>query len=150
MPYKDPERRKEKQRERSRRHRKKARIEKYGYDAPDQRGKHKHHARGSNHPRWSNARIISSHGYVKIRAGRTHPLADPNGYAYEHIMIWVSAGLPRPSGEQILHHVNDDILDNRIENLKLMTSSSHKTFHNSVRERDELGRFLSKMPEPAL
>lgn len=142
MPYKDPEKRKQKQRERSRRYRKKKRIEKYGYDAPDQRGKHNHHARGSHHPRWNKARIISSHGYAKIRVGKAHPFADPNGYAYEHILVWVSAGNQRSSGQQAVHHINGDILDNRIENLKFMTKASHNKLHNENRERDKLGRFV--------
>lgn len=142
MPYKDPEKRKQKQREYSRRHRKKKRIEKYGYDAPDQRGKHDHHARGSSHPRWNKDRIISSHGYAKVRAGRTHPLSDPNGYAYEHILVWISAGNLRPSKQQTVHHINGDILDNRIENLKLMTRASHNKLHNEGRARNELGQLV--------
>lgn len=56
------------------------------------RGKHANHRKGSTHPRWSNERMISSDGYVKLRVGKTHPLADANGYAYEHTVVWASAG----------------------------------------------------------
>lgn len=48
--------------------------------------------KGPDHPRWQDGKIISSHGYVKVRVGSEHPLADPNGYAYEHLLVWVSAG----------------------------------------------------------
>lgn len=59
-------------------------------------GKHGKHRRGPNHPKWNTAKMISAEGYVKIRVGKVHPLADPNGYAYEHLLVWVSAGNPRP------------------------------------------------------
>lgn len=53
--------------------------------------------KGSNHGRWNHEKLISSHGYVKIRVGKGHPLADPNGYAYEHLLVWVAAGNNRPA-----------------------------------------------------
>lgn len=106
------------------------------------RGKHRNHARGSRHPRW-NLRLLSTGGYVKVRVGQSHPLADPNGYAYEHLLVWVSAGNPLPAPGELLHHDNGDKQDNRIENLKLQTRSEHNAHHNALRGRNELGQFLS-------
>lgn len=103
-------------------------------------GKHGNHARGSQHYRW-NQHIVSAEGYVKIRVGITHPLADPNGYAYEHLLVWVSAGNPMPAPGELLHHDNEDKQDNRIENLKLETRGDHNAHHNGIRGRDELGQF---------
>lgn len=88
--------------------------------------------------------MLSSHGYVKVRVGREHPLADPNGYAYEHLLVWVAAGKPRPQNGLTLHHVNGDKTDNRIANLRLLTRSEHGGEHNAARVRDALGRFLPK------
>ncbi len=93
-----------------------------------------HHKRG-------NGRVVSSHGYPKTTVGIGHPLADPNGYAYEHLVVWVSAGNPRPETDEILHHRNGDKTDNRIENLELLTRAEHNQHHNAERGRDEHGRF---------
>lgn len=103
-------------------------------------GKHNNHSRGSAHHRWS-GRIESSHGYAKVRVGTGHPLADPNGYAYEHLVVWVSAGRPTPSADEVLHHKNEDRLDNRIENLELVTRSEHNKHHNKDRHRRSDGTF---------
>lgn len=107
----------------------------------DQRGKHKNHRRGRSHPRWNQERIRSEHGYVKVRVGRSHPLADPNGYAYEHLLVWVSAGNQRPGRSEVLHHLNDDKTDNRIENLQLISRAEHNRLHNKERGRNPLGQF---------
>lgn len=99
------------------------------------------HARGSEHYRWA-PRIVSSHGYVKIRVGISHPLADRNGYAYEHLVVWCSAGRPRPKRGELLHHKSEDREDNRIENLELKTRSRHNSDHLKQRERDARGRLV--------
>jgi hypothetical protein len=74
--------------------------------------------------------------------GKGHPLADPNGYAYEHLVVWVSAGNPRPPKGFTLHHRNEVKDDNRIENLELKSRSSHSAGHAAVRTRDAAGRLL--------
>lgn len=93
-------------------------------------GKHNNHARGAKNGRWNGSKkILSSHGYVKVRVGKKHPLADPHGYAYEHLLVWVSAGNARPNKRQVLHHVNEDKTDNRLENLKLAMRPDHSEYH---------------------
>jgi len=42
---------------------------------------HQKRASGAAHHRWNDGRMLSSQGYVKVRVGREHPLADSNGYA---------------------------------------------------------------------
>ena len=106
-------------------------------------GKHGNHVRGSDHYRWNKGKIVSSDGYVKIRVGRNHPLADPNGYASEHLLVWVSAGDALGSNE-VLHHLNGDRQDNRWENLQRMTKAEHNALHNKNRECNELGQFVKK------
>lgn len=133
----------EKARARKRRYLDRRKVAKYGPGAAgkDMRGRHSNHARGDQHARWNNSRIISEHGYVKVRVGRSHPLADPNGYAYEHLVVWLAAGNPMPKNDELLHHKNEIKSDNRIENLELVTRSHHATHHNAERGRNELGRF---------
>ncbi len=97
--------------------------------------------KGSEHYRWNDKKMISSTGYAKIRVGKAHTLACPNGYCYEHLLVWVAAGNPRPSKGQVIHHVNGNKLDNSIQNLEIISRSSHNQHHNEVRGRDNLGRF---------
>lgn len=100
--------------------------------------------RGAEHHRWNSARMLSEDGYVRVRAGIEHPLADPNGYAYEHLMVWCAAGNPRPGSGELLHHNNEDKTDNRYSNLELTTRPEHNTHHNAERGRDANGRLLPK------
>ena len=118
-------------------------------ELPDGRGKHGNHAKGSTHPRWNNDRIVTPDGYVLIRVGREHPLADPNGYCREHVIIMCSAiGRALLPGE-VVHHKNGDRLDNRLENLELITIGKHNSIHLAERGRDpKTGRFLKRNEVP--
>jgi len=98
-------------------------------ELPDNRGKHGNHTKGSSHPRWNNGRLITPDGYVLVRVGRSHPLADPNGYCHEHKLVMCSyLGRNLLSGEAI-HHKNGDKTDNRIENLEIKTCHEHSLKH---------------------
>jgi hypothetical protein len=134
----------EKARARSRRYRARKHVERFGEAAGDQRGRHGRHAKGSAHPRWNDRRIEASTGYVKVRVGTEHPLADPNGYAYEHLVVWCAAGKAPPGPGELLHHVNEDKTDNRIGNLEKKTRSDHGSEHIAERARDEHGRLLPR------
>ena len=108
---------------------------------PDGRGKGPK-VKGSAHYRWNPGRMLSGGGYVKVRVGCDHPLADPNGYAYEHLLVWCAAGNPKPADGEVLHHRNEDKQDNRVSNLQIITRSDHNSEHLRRRARDEKGRLL--------
>lgn len=110
----------------------------------DGRGRHGNHARGSKNGAWNSGRIRSSHGYVKLRVGKSHPLADPNGYAYEHLLVWVSAGNPLPAVGEILHHKDEDKSNNRLDNLEKLPNPVHAAHHIAARQRDARGRLLPR------
>ena len=133
----------EKARARGKRYRDRKKVERYGpgADAIDMRGRQGNHLRSSDHPRWNSDRIMSSHGYVKVRVGQDHPLADPNGYAYEHLLVWVAAGNPPPGPGQTIHHRNEDKTDNRLSNFELLARAEHALHHLAERGRDKAGRF---------
>lgn len=96
--------------------------------------------RGSEHHCWNSGRILNDDGYVKIRVGIEHPLADTNGYAYEHIVVWCAAGNSRPEPGKTLHHRNEDKTDNRYSNLELLTRGDHNSLHIAERGRRENGQ----------
>ena len=69
-------------------------------------------------------------------------MADPNGYAKEHTVVWVAAGNSRPTLSQSLHHRNGDKTDNRVENLELVDEAAHAREHaESSRVRHTNGTF---------
>ena len=146
MPYKDHVVSREKAIERKRRHRQKRHSEKYGPGAGDQRGKHGERRASSRYHRWSEGKILSSGGYTKLRVGKSHPLANGNGYAYEHLVVWVSAGNQRPLPGFLLHHKNEVKTDNRLQNLELISRSQHNALHlrSKPRRDPESGRFGKK------
>lgn len=137
----------EKARARTARHRQKQKVEKFGPAAAgvDMRGRHTNHARGPANPRWNDGRILNEDGYVKVRVGVAHPLADSNGYAYEHLVVWCAAGNPKPSDNETLHHRNGIKSDNRIQNLELMPRSEHGRQHAEMRDRAIDGRFTREL-----
>ena len=128
-------------RERQRRYRLRKKIERYGVDPGDMRGRHGNHARGDQNARWNGGRTVAEHGYVRIQVGKGHHLADPNGYAYEHRVVAEAAiGRRLEPGEEV-HHLNHVRSDNRPENLLVLSGSDHAALHNAIRERDGEGRY---------
>lgn len=100
--------------------------------------------KGSRHHRWCSGIGRHKDGYVKIRAGKGHPIADRNGWCYLHQLVWWAAGRVVPKGF-ILHHKNEDKADCRIENIELITRSEHNRHHNKTKSVDPAtGRFVGK------
>lgn len=74
---------------------------------------------------WNGGRSVASHGYVLIRVGVEHHLADVRGYAYEHRLVAEEKIGRRLRRGEIVHHVNGLKDDNRPENLEVHPSTAH-------------------------
>jgi len=83
--------------------------------------------RGENSSNWKGGRTIQV-GYPCLFKP-DHPNANNRGYIREHRYL-MSEHLGRPLLDtEVVHHVNGDPFDNRLENLVVLTRSTHAKEH---------------------
>lgn len=71
----------------------------------------------------------TGNGYILIRMPE-HPNANRRGFIYEHRLVMEKHIERQLSMNEVVHHINGIKTDNRIENLKLFSSTGeHTTFH---------------------
>jgi transposase-like protein len=78
---------------------------------------------GERHGWWKGGRHISQHGYTMVRADPTSKLErtmmSTSGYIAEHRLVMARSLNRSLSSREMVHHINGDKTDNRIENLQL-------------------------------
>lgn len=98
---------------------------------------------GKNNPNWRGGRVTDPRGYVLIRVGVRHHLADVRGYAYEHRLIGERIlGRRLRRGEHV-HHDDEHKGNNKRRNLIPTTAWKHRVHH---RNKDRTGLKLLRNP----
>ena len=70
-------------------------------------------------------------GYYMVRI-EGHPNATKQGYILEHRAVMEKSIGRHLSKEEVVHHINLNKSDNRVENLMIMTDSEHKSYHANL------------------
>ena len=84
---------------------------------------------------WRGGRKINAKGHVLILK-RNHPLADANGYVLEHRYIMYEHMGRKLNDDEVIHHINENKTDNRLENLQVMTRKEHTILHHKNKKRN--------------
>lgn len=75
-------------------------------------------------------RSVTGHGYVLIRVGKRHHLADVRGYAYEHRLVMEEKLGRRLAAGELVHHLDGNQANNDPRNLAVETRASHLKHHD--------------------
>ena len=86
--------------------------------------------KGESHP-WQKHESITWSGYREIYSPE-HPNKTKRGYVKEHRLVVEQAIGRFLSTDEQVHHINGDKLDNRIENLQIMSHQEHLKMHGSL------------------
>lgn len=85
--------------------------------------------RGVANPNWRGGTYINPRGYRMVKAWE-HPRADKNGYVQEHILVMEKKlGRHIDYKKEEVHHKNGNPLDNRDENLEVLSKGQHARHH---------------------
>lgn len=98
--------------------------------------------KGNSNPNWKGGRTVDPRGYVLIRVGTDHHLADVRGYAYEHRMVAETMLGRRLLSDEEVHHDDEDKSNNVPLNLIVAKnhhehSALHRNPDSKLRMPDE-------------
>ena len=85
---------------------------------------------------WKGGRIKRRGGYIALMRP-DHPAATIQGYVREHRLVMEAVVGRYLTEYEVVHHVNGDPADNRMENLKLMKKAEHAKLHTEERHKAE-------------
>lgn len=118
---------------------------------------HQYGLLGNLNKTWKSDEKITNYGYKKIRI-QNHPFKDCNGFVFEHRLVAEKFLLTKENSieinnkkylkkDYVVHHKDENKLNNSVDNLSVMKKSEHTKFHNKNniinKKRDELGRFIN-------
>jgi hypothetical protein len=91
---------------------------------------------------WNGGRRQNDQGYILLYKP-DHPYCDKKGLVREHRIVMEAAIGRYLDPLEVVHHINDDTSDNRVENLRIFsTQAEHKRHEINERSRDKKGKLL--------
>lgn len=119
-------------------------------------GNHQYGLKGNKNATWKSDRRLSRYGYIQVRV-LDHPFRDKADFVFEHRLIAeryllndensvTINGKRYLNPDYVVHHINFDRTDNRVENLLVMGKQEHMRLHCKLNpaERNELHQFASR------
>ncbi|MDY6857490.1 MAG: HNH endonuclease signature motif containing protein [Thermodesulfobacteriota bacterium] len=91
---------------------------------------------GERSRNWKGGRKVNPYGYIEIYKPECI-YSDCSGYVKEHIFVMSEYLGRKLSAGEVVHHINEDRSDNRIENLRLMARSDHVSLHLKGRRKSK-------------
>lgn len=86
---------------------------------------------GKNNPKWKGGKFITRN-HIKVLY-KNHPFAGQNGYIWEHRLVMEKHLGRYLDSKEVVHHINCNPLDNRIENLMLLKNCGyHAQIHRKL------------------
>lgn len=83
---------------------------------------------GQGNPNFTGGQYVDEKGYMRVLRPK-HP-AENHGYVYMHRLVMEDYLGRYLKPWEVIHHINEIKLDNRIENLYLCTSPEHSRIHS--------------------
>ena len=80
---------------------------------------------GESNGRWRGGSFVGTDGYRQVRV----PTETQNHYRYEHRVVMERVLGRRLKRREHVHHKNGDKLDNRPENLQVLSATAHGALH---------------------
>lgn len=119
---------------------------------------HQYGLKGDKNASWKSDKHISRYGYIQIRK-LDHPFRDSDDFVFEHRLVAEEFLLNYNNSVEIngkkylhpdyvVHHINFNRQDNRVENLMILTKQQHQQLHNLLnnnKRNPDTGRFESQV-----
>jgi hypothetical protein len=88
---------------------------------------------GEGNPKWRGGKTLMRDGRILVYAP-DHPNANAIGgkYILEYRLIAEQKVGRLLNDNEIVHHINGDVTDNRLENIELMTQAEHARLHGLI------------------